>query len=549
MLVQSVRARRAGRRCRGRAAPTEGPVIATMGRRLARGRARCRRGHRGVAAAPARSSAAHGRRCLHGSWTRRARRASTTATTATFEYFVGGGVAAFDCDDDGRADLFFAGGSEPAALYRNQSPVGGALRFDAAGVAGHRPDGGHRRLPARHRQRRARRPRRPAPRGQRRAPRARRLPVRGRERAARPRRRRRLDDGVQRDVGGLERAAHAGVRQLPRARTATACGDSQLVRPAPTGDRYAPPIALTPGYCTLSDAVQRLEPVGPARPAHGERPALLPRRRGAAVADRARRGAPPVHRGRRLAPVADLGHGHRQPGPDRRRLSRGVPHQPGRQQAADARRRPGAADVRGHRAPAWRHRAAAVRRRRRAARRRRGTPSSRTSTTTASSTCSSPRATSRRSPTTRPATRATCCSARPTARSWKGRRPPASSSYDRARGAALVDLNLDGMLDLVVVNRRDERQAVAQRRPGRRRAARSRWATGSRSGSGNRRRTSTRSARGWRCGSGDRTVAREVTVGGGHAGGKIGWLHAGLGEADSAPRSASSGPTARPGRG
>ena len=28
-----------------------------------------------------------------------------------------------------RAELFFAGGSEPAALYRNESPVGGALRF------------------------------------------------------------------------------------------------------------------------------------------------------------------------------------------------------------------------------------------------------------------------------------------------------------------------------------------------------------------------------------------------------------------------------------
>src|SRR3954454_4037152 len=46
-----------------------------------------------------------------------------------FEFFVGGGVAAFDCDDDGRADLFFAGGTDPAALYRNESPIGGALRF------------------------------------------------------------------------------------------------------------------------------------------------------------------------------------------------------------------------------------------------------------------------------------------------------------------------------------------------------------------------------------------------------------------------------------
>ncbi|MET0663321.1 MAG: FG-GAP-like repeat-containing protein, partial [Ilumatobacteraceae bacterium] len=47
-----------------------------------------------------------------------------------FEFFVGGGVAAFDCDDDMLADLFFAGGTDPAALYRNESPIGGALRFE-----------------------------------------------------------------------------------------------------------------------------------------------------------------------------------------------------------------------------------------------------------------------------------------------------------------------------------------------------------------------------------------------------------------------------------
>jgi enediyne biosynthesis protein E4 len=46
-----------------------------------------------------------------------------------FEFFVGGGVAVFDCNADGRQDLFFAGGTAPAALYRNESPVGGALRF------------------------------------------------------------------------------------------------------------------------------------------------------------------------------------------------------------------------------------------------------------------------------------------------------------------------------------------------------------------------------------------------------------------------------------
>lgn len=44
-------------------------------------------------------------------------------------YFVGGGVAAFDCDDDGRPELYLAGGAQPAALYRNESPPAGTLRF------------------------------------------------------------------------------------------------------------------------------------------------------------------------------------------------------------------------------------------------------------------------------------------------------------------------------------------------------------------------------------------------------------------------------------
>ena len=49
-----------------------------------------------------------------------------------WEYMVGGGVAAFDCSGDGFPELAFAGGTSPASLWRNLATQGGPLRFEKA---------------------------------------------------------------------------------------------------------------------------------------------------------------------------------------------------------------------------------------------------------------------------------------------------------------------------------------------------------------------------------------------------------------------------------
>jgi hypothetical protein len=105
-------------------------------------------------------------------------------------------------------------------------------------------------------------------------------------------------------------------------------------------------------------------------------------------------------------------------------------------------------------------------------------------------------------------------------------------NFARARGAALVDLNLDGMLDLVEVNRRvgielwrnvgwgDGGGPVAMgdwvqlrlRQPAPNPDAVGAWIE---------------------VRIGNRVVQRELTVGGGHAGGQMAWTHFGVGEAGS----------------
>ena len=107
-------------------------------------------------------------------------------------------------------------------------------------------------------------------------------------------------------------------------------------------------------------------------------------------------------------------------------------------------------------------------------------------------------------------------------------------SYKLGRGAALVDLNLDGLLDLVQVPRgtpvlgwRNVGSGSAKRRQGdgplgipRPRSA--------------RRRTEDAIGAWIEVRTGDQVQRRELTVGGGHAGGQLGPIHFGLGDATDA---------------
>ncbi len=58
----------------------------------------------------------------------------STVYEGEWEYMVGGGVATFDCSGDGMPEVFLSGGTGPSALYLNLSRVGGALAFENTGA-------------------------------------------------------------------------------------------------------------------------------------------------------------------------------------------------------------------------------------------------------------------------------------------------------------------------------------------------------------------------------------------------------------------------------
>jgi hypothetical protein len=451
-----------------------------------------------------------------------------------FTYFVGGGVAAFDCDDDGRPDLYFAGGTNPAALYRNQSPVGGELRFtpvpdpvtDLTDVVGAYPvdiDGdAHTDLAVL------------------------RLGENVLLRGLGDCRFERGNESWGFDGGdawtaafsakweasaSLPTLAFGNYLDLTQTETAT-CADSELVRPEPGAATYAEPIPLRPGLCTLSILFSDWGRSGRVdlrmandthyyiegeeqlwRVADGEAPRLYTQDEGwqhmeiwgmgIASYDVTGDGLPEVF----LTSQADnklqtLAEGPAQPNYRDIALRRGViAHKPytGGDTSPSTAWHPEFQDV--------------------------------NNDGYVDLFISKGNVEAQPDFATKDPSNLLLGQADGTFR--ESGDIAGIATFTSSRGAALADLNMDGMLDLVEVNRRENVGlwrnvgwgdatapapmgnwiSVRLQQPGPNRDAIGSWID---------------------VRIGDRTISREVTIGGGHAGGQLGWIHFGLGEADGA---------------
>ena len=230
--------------------------------------------------------------------------------------------------------------TQPGRALPERQPVGGALRFTPIADPVTDLDRRHRRLPARHRRRRDASTSRAPARGESVAA-ARASATAG---SSGPTRRWAFDggdghdDGVQRDLGG--RSA-----RCRRSRSATTCDSTPTGSRRPTVRRQrrcSGPAADGIGVRAAHPADARA--TAPCRCCSATGTAPGDATSGSATTaqyyardgqeqlwrDRAGRAAAPVHGGRRLGPMPDRGDGHREPGPDRRRLPGGLPDQPGR---------------------------------------------------------------------------------------------------------------------------------------------------------------------------------------------------------------------------
>ena len=102
-------------------------------------------------------------------------------------------------------------------------------------------------------------------------------------------------------------------------------------------------------------------------------------------------------------------------------------------------------------------------------------------------------------------------------------------SLGQARGAALADFNLDGLLDLIEVNRSDN--VRVWRNLGVGEAGEPEPLSGWLALDLQQRGSNVDAIGAWvEVKAGGDVIRRQVTVGGGHAGGKLGWVHVGLGD-------------------